>query len=78
MVLISSSGSSPNMVNAAYRARQMKLPLVTFSGFDSGNPLRKLGDVNFWAEMDAHNIVEMPDQIWLLALVDSHVKNTTR
>jgi D-sedoheptulose 7-phosphate isomerase len=70
VVLISSSGTSSNIVNGARQARQMKLPLITFSGFDSDNVLRKLGDLNFWAESHAYNIVEMTHHIWLLSLVD--------
>ena len=45
-VLVSSSGRSPNVVNAATCARARGLAVVTFSGFDAGNPLRALGDVN--------------------------------
>lgn len=70
VVLISSSGASPNIVNGAHRARHMKLPLITFSGFDAGNPLRGLGDLNFWLDSREYNIVEMAHHIWLLALVD--------
>jgi len=70
VVLISSSGKSSNIVNGAHKAKQMKLPVITFSGFDADNPLRKLGDLNLWANSRAYNIVEMTHHIWLLALVD--------
>jgi len=70
IVLISSSGKSPNILNGALKAKQMNLPVITFSGFDAGNPLRKLGDLNFWADSHAYNIVEMTHHVWLLALVD--------
>ncbi len=70
VVLISSSGNSSNMVNGALKARQMKLRLITFSGFDPANPLRKLGNLNFWADSKAYNVVEMTHHVWLLALVD--------
>jgi len=73
VVLISSSGKSSNIVNGAHKAREMKLPLITFSGFDIDNPLRRLGDLNFWAESHSYNIVEMTHHIWLLALVDELV-----
>ena len=73
VVLISSSGKSSNIVNGAHKAREMKLPLITFSGFDIDNPLRRLGDLNFWAESHSYNIVEMTHHIWLLALVDKLV-----
>ena len=70
IVLISSSGKSPNIVNGAIKAKQMKLSLITFSGFDPDNPLRNLGDLNFWADSQAYNIIEMTHHVWLLALVD--------
>jgi D-sedoheptulose 7-phosphate isomerase len=77
VVLISSSGVSSNIVNGARQARQMKLPIITFSGFDADNVLRKLGDLNFWVESHAYNIVEMTHHIWLLALVDKLVADNS-
>ena len=70
VVLISSSGKSPNIINGLSQARLMNLPVITLSGFGSDNPLRKLGDVNFWCHSDLYNIVEMTHHVWLLAIVD--------
>ncbi len=70
VILISSSGKSPNIVNGAKTAKAMGLPLVTLSGFDAANPLRQLGDINLWADSTAYNIVEMTHHVWLLAAVD--------
>jgi D-sedoheptulose 7-phosphate isomerase len=70
VILISSSGRSPNIINAAHKAKQMGLSLMTFSGFSSDNPLRVLGDINFWADSQEYNVVEMTHHIWLLALSD--------
>lgn len=72
-VLISSSGKSPNMINGALKAREMKLATITLSGFAAGNPLRELGDVNLWADSEEYNVVEMTHHIWLLSLVDKLV-----
>ena len=58
VVLISSSGASPNVVTAARRARERGLTVVTLSGFDSANPLRALGDLNLWVNSRSYNIVE--------------------
>lgn len=73
IVLISSSGKSRNIVNGAIKAKQMKLALITFTGFAADNPLRKLGDLNFWADSQAYNVVEMTHHVWLLSLVDKLV-----
>ena len=73
IVLISSSGKSNNIINGAIKAKQMKLSLITFTGFTADNPLRKFGDLNFWADSQAYNVVEMTHHVWLLALVDKLV-----
>ena len=70
IILISSSGSSTNVVNAAKRAKELNMGVITFSGFKSNNALRKLGDISFWVDSTAYNIVEMTHHIWLLAIVD--------
>lgn len=70
VILISSSGKSANMVNAARYVRSAGLLLVTFTGFSGDNPLRNMGDLNFWVDSRAYNVVEMTHQIWLLAVCD--------
>jgi D-sedoheptulose 7-phosphate isomerase len=70
VILISSSGISPNIVNAAIKAKEMGLPVVTFSGFDRNNSLNKLGTINFWVNSRNYNIVEMTHHIWLVAIID--------
>lgn len=70
VILISSSGQSPNMLNGAKIAREMNLPLITLSGFRSDNPLRSMGKVNLWVDSNLYNIVEMTHHVWLLAIID--------
>lgn len=70
VILISSSGKSPNMVNAGQYACARGLTLVTFTGFSENNPLRMLGQLNFWVESQTYNIIEMTHQIWLLSVCD--------
>lgn len=70
LVLISSSGRSLNMIKAAEAAGEMGITVITFSGFDPGNPLRQSGSINLWVDSRAYNIVEMTHHIWLLAVVD--------
>ena len=69
-ILISSSGQSQNMVNAARYAREHDMAVVTVSGFSAQNPLRTLGDVNLWTDNSEYNVVEMTHHIWLLAIVE--------
>ena len=69
-VLISSSGKSPNMINAAKYAKEKGMKIITFTGFSSDNPLKQLGDLNFWVDSKAYNIVECTHMIWLTTVID--------
>lgn len=75
VILISSSGKSPNMVNAARYAVSRGLTVATFSGFAVDNPLRSIGRLNFWVDSRAYNVVEMTHHIWLLAVCDLIVES---
>lgn len=70
VVLISSSGRSENMVNAAIVARKKALPVVTFTGFDANNPLRGFGAVNIWADNCIYNITEALHSVWIFCVAD--------
>ncbi len=70
VVLISSSGKSPNMVNGATYAKSKNLSLATFTGFSNSNPLRALGGLNFWVDSTAYNVVENTHLVWILAVCD--------
>ena len=70
LIVISSSGSSKNMLYGVKAARNGKFKaVVTLSGF-ADNPLRQLGDINLWVDSKAYNFVENIHQVWLLAIVD--------
>lgn len=69
-VLISTSGSSPNMVRAADRCRELGITTLTFTGFESANPLRERGDINFWVASRSYNVVEAVHALWLGLLCD--------
>lgn len=70
LVLISSSGRSPNVVAAARAARAAGITVVAFTGFAADNPLRALGDVDFWVDSRTYNVVESVHATWLGALCD--------
>ena len=70
LILISSSGQSKNIINAAKKAKEMNLPIITLSGFLADNPLRSMGNINLWIDSSEYNIVESVHQIWLLSVVD--------
>ena len=71
LIVISSSGSSENMLNGVKAARNGNFrAIVTLSGFAAANSLRQLGDINLWVDSKAYNFVENIHQVWLLAIVD--------
>lgn len=57
-IAISSSGASPNILAACRAARENGLCIVTLSGFSPENPLRSLGDLNFYVPATTYGITE--------------------
>ncbi len=74
LILISSSGMSKNMINAIKKSKIKFSSIVTFTGFDKKNNLKKIGNLSFYVNSNIYNIVENIHQIWLLSIVDSLVK----
>tara|TARA_B100000315_G_scaffold180758_1_gene169577 strand:+ start:24 stop:485 length:462 start_codon:yes stop_codon:yes gene_type:complete len=75
IVLVSSSGNSMNMVQAAKEAKKLGISVLTFTGFKINNKLKQMGDVNVWVDSKAYNIVEMTHHIWILGIVDLIIGN---
>ena len=75
VVLISSSGKSKNIINAAKYCKQKNINLITFTGFDKNNPVKKLGKLNFWVDSKKYNLIEMTHHIWILMAVDYLAKS---
>lgn len=67
---ISVSGESPNILKGAEFANENNIDFITFTGKKSNNSLRKKGDLNFWVDSEAYNIVEGIHMIWITTLVD--------
>ena len=74
-ILISSSGTSKNIVNAAKYCKKNSIQLITLSGFKKNNPLSKCGNVNFHINSNQYNFIEMSHHIILVYLVDIFAKN---
>lgn len=72
-MLISVSGESPSVVNAAITAKDLDLRVVTFTGRNINNSLKSHGDINFWVNSDAYNIVECIHMIWATTVIDTIV-----
>ena len=75
IILISSSGTSKNIVNAAKYCKKKSIDLITLSGFKKNNQLSKYGSVNFHIESVQYNFIEMSHHIILVYLVDVFAKS---
>ena len=71
MILVSSSGKSKNIINAAKFAKKRRIKLITLSGLNSKNPLKKIGDINFFVNSKNYNVVETTHLTILLAIVEN-------
>ena len=71
---ISSSGKSPNILNACESALAKKCQVVTFSGFSPDNPLRKLGRLNFYVPSSHYGFVEISHQTLIHCILDLFVR----
>ena len=72
--LISSSGTSENMISAAnYLIKTHKV--ITLTGFKNKNKLSKIGNINLWVNSSNYNVVETLHQIYLLQIVENLINN---
>ena len=59
VIAISSSGKSPNILNAVDVARRKGCAVFTYSGFGPDNPLRGKGDFNIYVASHEYGFVEV-------------------
>ena len=70
LICISSSGKSENIINGAKYGKKIGCKVVTLTGFNPENKVRKIGHVNLWLDSKNYNFIEMIHQTWLLSIVD--------
>ena len=70
LVAISSSGQSANILKAADAARAKGLLLLTLSGFEAGNPLRAMCEVNLYVPSSQYGFVEITHLALCHAVLD--------
>lgn len=70
LITISSSGNSMNIRNAASVGKAKGAHVVTLTGFAPDNPLRAMGDTNFWLDSRDYGFVEIGHQFVLHNLAD--------
>lgn len=70
LVAISSSGQSENILRGVEAGRAAGCKVLTLSGFSRTNPLRKVGDLNFYVPVSHYGYVEVAHQMILHAILD--------
>lgn len=71
---ISSSGSSKNILNGVRSALERGCKVITFSGFDPENPLRDMGDVNFYVPAFSYGFVEILHNLIIHEILDAKLQ----
>ncbi len=67
---ISSSGNSPNVINAAKQTREKGGYVITLTSMKPSNNLRQLGDINFYVPGDTYGLAETSHNVILHYWVD--------
>lgn len=70
LVAVSSSGNSPNIINAIHAADAKHMDIVTLTGFKEDNVIKKLGDINIYVPCEKYGIVESIHNLILQQAVD--------
>jgi D-sedoheptulose 7-phosphate isomerase len=68
---ISTRGKSTNILHAVEEAREKGSLLITLSGFESSNPLREAGDLNFWIDAHDESLVDLAHHFLLQTMIDT-------
>ena len=68
---ISSSGSSKNILNAAEQAKNTGCSVITFSGFNTDNPLKKMGHINFFVPAFSYGFIEVLHNLIIHCILDA-------
>tara|TARA_B100001287_G_C22663494_1_gene521622 strand:- start:1492 stop:2028 length:537 start_codon:yes stop_codon:yes gene_type:complete len=74
VILVSSSGKSKNVVNAAKYLKKKDNKLITLTGLNINNPLKKHGEINFFVHSKNYNVVESVHLVILLGIVEKLIK----
>lgn len=71
VIAISSSGNSKNIVNAIETAKTKRAEVITFTGFETDNRAKQLGDINVYVPCSKYGMVESIHNLILQQIVDN-------
>ena len=70
LLAISSSGQSKNILRTVQSCASRGCNVITFSGFNEDNPLRQMGQLNFYIPSQSYGYVEMAHAILAHCIAD--------
>ncbi len=71
---ISSSGQSKNIIAGVRQAIEMKCHIITLSALQPDNPLRQLGDINFYVPTMSYGFAEIMHLCICHCIIDGLIK----
>lgn len=71
LAAISSSGNSPNIVNAIQSAKEKGMNVITLSGFERKNRISTMGNYNIYVPVSHYGMVESIHNLMLQQIVDT-------
>ena len=74
LIAISSSGKSENIIRAAKAALVKGCAVITLSGFNNDNPLRQIGQMNYYVPSGEYGYVELIHSILTHYISDAATK----
>ncbi len=74
LIAISSSGKSKNILKGVWTGRKCHCSVITFSGFNVNNDLRRLGDLNFYLPSYSYGIVEVGHLLLIHSIIDEVIQ----
>ena len=77
IVLLSASGESKNLINAARYCKKRKINCISISGFKKNNSLSRFTKTNLWIDSKSYNLVEIIQMIILLSFIDKKIGSIT-
>ena len=74
LIAISSSGESENIIKAIREMQRVKGTVITLTGFQEENQIRKMGDINIYVPAKQYGMVESVHNLILQQMVDEIVE----
>ena len=70
VILLSASGESKNLVNAAKACKKLNVKCLSITGFKKRNSLSKFVELNLWIDSKSYNLIEIAQATILSSFVD--------